>query len=186
MRKSDWWSFLKPALILAAVATVCGAALAGVHLLTKGVIERRAVETENAARRQVITAADFTAKTLEDNGKTVTYYEATAADGTLVGYVFTATVTGKASGLVVMTGIDVDGAVTGVTVTENDESAGYVGKVEKGGLFDAFSGKPADKFTLNQDVDAISGATKTSKGVVDGVNRAVDYYRQLKGGAVDE
>ncbi len=186
MRKNEWWGFGKPALILAAIATVCGLALAGVHMLTKGAIERRAVETENAARQQVIAADAFAAKTMAFDGKTVAYYEAPAADGSLVGYVFTATVTGKAGGLVVMTGISADGTVTGVAVTENDESAGYVGKVEKGGLFAAFKGEAADKFTLNQDVDAISGATKTSKGVVDGVNRAVAYYRQLKGGAADE
>ena len=185
MRKNDWWGFLKPALILAAIATVCGLALAGVHMLTKDAIERRAVETENAARRLVIAADDFVTKTMTVDGKPVTYYEATA-DGKCVGYVFTATVTGKASGLTVMTGIAADGEITGVTVTDNDESAGYVGKVEKGGLFAAFKGEAADKFTLNEDVDAVSGATKTSKGVVDGVNRAVAYYRQLKGGAADE
>ena len=186
MRKSKLWDFLKPALILAAVTACCGLVLSGVNALTASHIARRNAEAANAARRLVIDASQFDEKTAKVDGETVIYHEAKAADGTLVGYVFTATVSGKSGGLCVMTGIAADGTVTGVTVTDDDETANYVEKVEKGGLFAAFKGKPAQKFTLGKDIDAVSQATKTSKGVVDGVNRAVRYFTQLKGGAADE
>lgn len=88
-----------------------------------------------------------------------------------MGYVFTASVTGKSAGLVVMTGITAEGTISGVKVTEENETAGYVDKVTKGGLLDAFSGKNAAPLTLGKDVDGVSQATKTSKGITDGVNQ---------------
>ena len=74
-----------------------------------------------------------------------------------------------------MTGIAADGRVTGVTVTDDNETAGYVDKVKKGGLFDAFRDKETTDggFTLGEDIDGISQATKTSRGVTEGVNKAV-------------
>ena len=44
---------------LMVIAGVVTAALAGTNALTEGVIARRAEETENAARRQVIDADSF-------------------------------------------------------------------------------------------------------------------------------
>ena len=56
-------------------------------------------------------------------------------------------------------------------------------KVTKGGLLAAFSGKTAAPLTLGKDVDGVSQATKTSKGITDGVNQAIAYYEDVtKGG----
>ena len=116
------------------------AALAGTNALTEGVIARRAEETENAARRQVIDADSFEKATLTDEGEEVVYYLA-QKDGATVGYVFTTVTTGKSSGLTVMTGLDTAGTVTGVQVTADNETAGYVDKVVNGGLLDAMKGQ---------------------------------------------
>ena len=84
-----------------------------------------------------------------------------------------------------MTGISSDGEITGVKVTEDNETAGYVDKVIHGGLLDAFKGlKAAGSFTLGDEIDGVSQATKTSMGVTKGVNQAVAYFTAyVKGGA---
>lgn len=168
---------------LMVIAGVVTAALAGTNALTEGVIARRAEETENAARRQVIDADSFEKASLTDEGEEVVYYIA-QKDGATVGYVFTTVTTGKSSGLTVMTGLDAEGTVTGVQVTADNETAGYVDKVTDGGLLDAFKGQNAPGgFVLGETVDGVSQATKTSRGVVSGVNLAVRYYETyLKGG----
>lgn len=176
----------KDILISAAALTIIGAvvtaALAGTNLLTKDTIAQRTAAVENAARREVIQADRFEQDALTADGQEVVYYTA-LQDGETVGYVFTASVTGKSAGLVVMTGITAEGAISGVKVTEESETAGYVDKVTKGGLLAAFSGKKAAPLTLGKDVDGVSQATKTSKGVTDGVNRAIAYYQIVtKGG----
>ena len=173
---------------LAVIAGVVTAALAGTDALTKNTIAQRNEQAETEARLQVIEAESFEKQTLTDaEGKEIVYYAARKGTET-VGYVFTVTSTGKSSGLVVMTGIAADGRVTGVTVTDDNETAGYVDKVKKGGLFDAFRDKETTDggFTLGEDIDGISQATKTSRGVTEGVNKAVAYYRQITGGTGGE
>lgn len=173
---------------LAVIAGVVTAALAGTDALTKNTIAQRNEQAETEARLQVIEAESFEKQALTDaEGKEIVYYAARKGAET-VGYVFTVTSTGKSSGLVVMTGIAADGRVTGVTVTDDNETAGYVDKVKKGGLFDAFRDKETTDggFTLGEDIDGISQATKTSRGVTEGVNKAVAYYRQITVGTGGE
>ena len=182
--KSKLWSVARPALILMLITAVSAAALAGVNAITAGTIARRAEETANQARRQVIDADSFTPAALPGRDDVV-YYLALDKDGGTVGYVFTATVSGKSSGLTVMTGILADGTLSGVTVTEENETAGYVQKVEKAGLLDRLKGLSAASITAGEDVDTVAQATKTSKGILRGVNQAIDWYTQIKEAATD-
>lgn len=168
------------AVALTVIAAVTTAALAATNALTEDTIAQRTQESENQARRQVMEADRFEVSTLTVDGKDVVYYTAFQGDDT-VGYVFTTVTTGKSSGLTVMTGISTDSKITGVTVTEDSETAGYVDKVEKGGLFQAITGRSAEELRIGDNIDAISQATKTSKGVINGVNQAISYYHSVKG-----
>lgn len=179
--QNKWKEIAVSALALCVIAGVATAALAGTNALTANTIAEQNAAIENAARKQVIDADTFEEKMLTADGKEVVYYEALKG-GTAVGYVFTATASGKSSGLVIMTGIGTDGTITGVKVTADNETAGYVDKVTKDGLLDRFAGKAAEKFQLGSNIDGVSQATKTSKGVTDGVNKAVAYYQSIRGG----
>lgn len=166
-------------LALALIAGIVTAALAGTNALTEQTIKTREEQAENAARRQVLDADTFEKKTLGTaDGDEVTYYEAVKA-GETAGYVFTTVATGKSAGLTVLTGITKDGRISGVVVTSDNETAGYVDKVEKGGLLDAFREKEAKTLQFGVDVDGVSQATKTSKGITTAVNMAVSYYQQI-------
>ncbi len=162
------------AIALTVIAGCITAALAGTNLLTKDTIAKRTEEIENAARLQVIDAQTFDEKTAND-GSFV--YHVAKKDGELVGYVFVTESVGKSSGLTVMTGIDPNGVITGVIITADNETAGYVDKIEDAKLPEQFVGKKAEKLALGTDVDAVSQATKTSKGVVNAVNSAVERYQ---------
>lgn len=176
-------SIVISALALTLIAGATTAALAGTNALTKDTIAARNEETANAARQRVITADRFEARQLETDDGAVTYFEAVKGDA-VVGYVFTTVTVGKSAGLTVMTGIAADGTVSGVAVTDDNETAGYVAKVEKGGLLAAFRDKKAAPLTLGKDIDGVSQATKTSRGILDGVNQAIAYYQSIvKGGA---
>lgn len=166
---------LIPAAVLMIIAGVVTAALAGVNLLTEAAIETRAKETENAARRQVIEADAFEEKTLAAETGDIVYCEA-YQEGALVGYVFTVSSSGKSSGLVVMTGLSADGTVTGIAITENNETAGYVDKVIGDGLLDRIKAQNSTQ------VDVTSNATRTSQGILRGVEQAKAYYEQITKG----
>ncbi len=171
------------ALALMLIAGIVTAALAGTNALTKDTIAQRTEEIENAARLEVIDANEFEKMTIQDEETEVTYYRA-LRDGATVGYVFTASSVGKSSGLIVMTGISADGKVTGVKITDDNETAGYVDKIVKGGFLEALVGKSA---TSELDaVDAVSQATKTSNGVRKAVEQALVWYQLVKGVSAGE
>ena len=163
---------LIPALALMIIGGVTTAALAGVNLLTQDAIETRTRESENAARRQVLTADTFEEKELTTDNGTITYCEA-QTDGRVVGYVFTVTTSGKSSGLTVMTGIRTDGTLSGVAVTADNETAGYVDKVIADGLFTRIVA------ANGTGVDGTSQATRTSKGIFRGVDTDRTYFEQI-------
>ena len=162
---------------LTLIAALVTAALAGTNALTADTIAARTQEAENAARLQVMSADTFDEKTTD----AFTYYVG-VKDGQTVGMVFTTEATGKSSGLTVMTGIDTDGVITGVTVVEDNETAGYVAKVVKDGFLDRLTGVKAETMTLGVEVDGVSQATKTSKGILAAVNEAIARFKQVEGG----
>ncbi|MBR5540342.1 MAG: FMN-binding protein [Clostridia bacterium] len=171
------------ALALMLIAGVVTAALAGTNVLTKDTIAKLTEATENAARKEVIEADVFRQSEVLFDGEMVRYYTAYKNDIT-VGYVFTTTANGKSAGLTVMTGISKAGTITGVKVTNDNETAGYVDKVAKAGFLDAFTGKSAQEMKLDADVDAVSQATKTSSGICKAVNKAIAGYQAIKEGGV--
>ncbi len=164
------------AIVLTVIAGCITAALAGTNLLTKDTIAKRTQEIENAARLQVVDAQVFEEKQSADGSFT---YHIAKKDGEFVGYVFVTESAGKSAGLTVMTGIDQNGVITGVIITADNETAGYVDKIEDAKLPEQFVGKAAEKLALGTDVDAVSQATKTSKGVVNAVNLAIERYQTV-------
>ena len=115
-------------------------------------------------------------------GATVTEAYAVEANGVAAGHALKIVASGSQGNIEMMVGLDVDGAVTGVSVVKNSETAGIGSKVMdnepnvKGvPVLDQFIGKSAADGTLNvgSNVDAITGATVSTKGITTGVNAAI-------------
>ena len=115
-------------------------------------------------------------------GASITEAYAVEANGAAAGHALKIVASGSQGSIEMMVGLDVDGAVTGVSVVKNSETAGIGSKVmenepnSKGvGVLDQFIGKSAADGTLNvgSNVDAITGATVSTKGVTAGVNTAL-------------
>lgn len=165
-------------LALALIAGIVTAALAGTNALTEDTIAARDEATATAARLQVLEADSFEKQLMTVDGAEVEYYVG-IQDGATVGYVFTAESTGKSAGLKVMTGIRRDGTISGVAVTSDNETAGYVDKVEKGGLLTALPGEKCQGAGVRRGCGRRVQATKTSKGIVNAVNQAIAYFDQV-------
>ena len=115
-------------------------------------------------------------------GGSVTEAYAVEAGGAAAGYALKVVASGSQGSIEMMVGLDTEGVVTGVSVVKNSETAGIGSKVmenepnTKGvGVLDQFIGKSAADGTLNvgSNVDAITGATVSTKGVTAGVNTAL-------------
>ena len=97
--------------------------------------------------------------------------------GASAGYAIKVVASGSQGNIEMMVGVDGEGAVTGVSIVDNAETAGIGSKVmeNQNGVLDQFIGKSAADGTLavGANVDAITGATVSSKGVTAGVNAAL-------------
>ena len=115
-------------------------------------------------------------------GATVTEAYAVEAGGAAAGHALKIVASGSQGSIEMMVGVDADKAVTGVSIVSNSETSGIGSKVMENeptasgvGVLSQFVGKSAADGTLSvgSNVDAISGATVSSKGVTTGVNAAL-------------
>lgn len=181
--KLSFKEIVKPAVLLFAICLVVTALLAGTNLLTADAIARQAVETAENTRKVVLPAAEtFT----EGDG----FYTGEAG-GNAVGYVFETEAKGYGGTIKVMTGIDSTGTVTGVAILSHSETPGLGANAEKPSFTDGYK-QPApesgitlvkNKAAGDGEIEAMTGATITSRAVTNAVNEAISLYHTVKGGA---
>ena len=191
--------FMKDAVILCAITLVAGACLGGVYEMTKAPIDAANLAAKEAAYRTVFPdAASFDAGDLADKipaaneeiaglgyGKVSVDEAVTANDasGAAAGYVVTATSNdGFGGAITVSVGIQSDGTVNGIEFLTLAETAGLGMNAQKPEWKGQFAGKKADVFSVTKDgassddqINAISGATITSRAVTNAVNVAVYF-----------
>ena len=115
-------------------------------------------------------------------GGTITELYGVTNGGAEAGYVAKVSASGSQGSIEMMVGVDAEGAVTGVSVVNHSETSGIGTKVVGNeptasgvGVLDQFIGKSAadGTLTVGTNVDAITGATVSTKGVTAGVNAAL-------------
>lgn len=201
---------LKEAAILFVITLVSGILLGYVYELTKEPIRVQQEKAVREACMAVFPGAEQTgisfreleyvpgeklSAQLAENGITIgTVYEAVGQYGSLCGYVVeSASSQGYGGKIVLYTGVDTDGRVGGVSILTISETAG-LGMEAPNVLVPQFAGRQANKFTYTKsgsqsesEVDAISGATITTKAVVNAVNGGIAVAGELlQGGGQNE
>ena len=81
--------------------------------------------------------------------------------------------------LTVIVDILPDGTVRNVFYFELHETPGKGMLCGESAFLDQFSGKNVSAFVLGSNVDAVSGATITSKATVNAVNAALDFFHHV-------
>lgn len=166
------------------ITAVVAVLLAGVNALTRGPIARHADQTKADAIAQVMEGADDF-ETLDVPAELGDVQEVLLAkrNGQALGYCVQTSTNGNDGAIRLMVGIDSTGAVTRVSILSQKETM-YVNK--HGELIAQFPGK-SGSVALSQDggdVNAISGATISSRAITKGVNSALAAVQSyLKGGA---
>ena len=187
---------LKVAGTLTAICLVVAALLGGVNAVTADRIEAINFANTAASLKAVAETADAFSETAVHDGMTaaasaqgakVTEAYEVKAGGERIGYAFKMVASGSQGNIEMIVGVDADNAVTGVSIVSNKETAGIGSKVMDNnalpsgtGVLDQFAGKSgAGSLVVGKTVDAISGATVSSKGVTKGVNAALAVAEAL-------
>jgi electron transport complex protein RnfG len=166
-------------MILGIICLAATLVLAVTYEVTKPKIEAALKLEEQAALKKIVPAANsFEAKSDGD----IKYFEA-LKDGALVGYCVKVTGSGYGGYMRIIVGIDTNGIIKGVNILEHQETPGLGSKINEVRLGDTepyflrqFNGKQARTVTVKKDIDAITGATISSKAVTDAINKTVDEF----------
>ena len=170
--------YFVPTITLFIICLVATFLLGMTNSVTAPIIAELAVETEKKSRQIVFAdAASFGEAVISDDGTSVV----TALDesGAVIGHVVVNTAKGYGGDISVMTGVDADGKVTGVNVLSHAETAGLGAKAAEESFRDRFIGL-VQGITVSKDkagensIDAITGATITSRAVTEAVNAAIE------------
>lgn len=177
---NPWNSYLKPVAVLLVICAAVGALLSGVNALTAPAIAANEEAAKNAAYFSVLPEADrFTELDCSMDGVTAVLKADNGA-----GYVITAQARGYGGQVPAVVAFSPDGTILSVAMMSNDETPGLGQKVTASDFSDQFAGRAAEAFTIDE-VDAISGATISSRAAVSAVNLAIEAYLQVTGGATE-
>ena len=205
MAKKKKQSMIKDAIILCMISLIAALALGFVNELTKDRIAQLAAEAKAEAYREVFPEAEqiieasgneILAKAMEEaetilvNGgfSNVTLDEVCLvndASGNHIGYV--ASVTLKAYDVMTLTfGYNTEGVVTGLAFLSIKETPGIGMKADEPDFKSQFVDKKADQLVSvksgagDGEINAISGATFTTDGVIKGVNAGICFMKELQ------
>lgn len=194
------------ALILTAFTLILGFILGGVNEITKGPIAVTKKAAEEAAYKEVFSDADsfeayadFNVKKAAEviaaseypNDEIMSVNTALDKSGAPLGYVITVTShEGSQADITFSVGIKNDGTINGYSITSISETPGLGVLVNEDAFKSQFENKTAEAFTVvkaapasDTEIEAVTGATISSRAVTNGVNACLVYFSTvLQGG----
>ena len=170
-------------LALTVIALVAAVALATTNLMTEKPIAEQNLDENQQALKAMFPEADEFAELSPGESSGVDFVYEVKQGGQTIGYAVKETVQGYGGSIEVLTGMETGGTLRGISVGGPDfkETEGLGARAKEPEFTDQFAGK-TPPLKLGENIDGISGATVTSRAVVDGVNQGVGKVQSLTGG----
>ena len=200
-KKSGAGEIVRLIVVLGLITLVCALLLGVVNQVTAPLIEQNDIKVRNAAMQELIPDAtsfddmgvSMSAEDVAAAGVTLPAGRSAAAisgvykavkDGEELGYCIQVQPKGFGGAITMIVGIGADGTVAGAKVTAHGETPGLGAKAQTVAAWIAqYAGQPADgQLQVSKDggtINAITGATISSRAITDGVNTAAQYVATL-------
>lgn len=191
-KKSDILNIFSVGLKLFLITAIAAVILAVINSITKPVIEVNTYKKQNESMQKVLHTAssfeeaDMSALALVDFPCAITgVYNGYDADGNVTGFAVMVSSGGYGGDVSLAVGIDNELKVTGIDVISHSETPGLGAKCVKDEFKGQFVGKGADIQVVksgakDNQIDAITSATITSRAVTNGVNTAISAVKFIK------
>lgn len=174
--KSTGAYVLRLTLTLFLITTIVAGLLGLVNYVTADTIAEQIAQKAENAMRQVLEADGYEPLDVpEDSAVTAAYR---AGDK---GYVVRVAPNGFGGAIDMMVGVDVSGAVTGVAIVSQSETASLGANCTREDFRAQFTGKTGT-LSVSKDggeIEALTGATVTSRAVTEGVNTALEFVQEV-------
>ena len=150
---------------LLVICLVVAAVVSLVNEVTKARYAEIQKEEQQKAMASIFGSSSVTVTGLGDS------FYAVRQGEELLGYCVQVVTAGFGGDMTLMVGFNSDLAVVGVQILSHSETPGLGARVNDAGYLSQYGGKTGD-LVLGEDIDAISGATISSKAVLAGVKAA--------------
>lgn len=181
---------LRLGLILLLITGIAGFLLGGAFEITKAPIAASIEADKQTALKEILPTADKFTKTDVKLNEKISEVNSALKGTEIEGYAIKVAPKGYGGLVEIMVGISKDGKVSGIKILAHTETPGLGANAPEPKFSGQFKDKPTkDKLevvkiapTKENQIQAITGATITSKAVTLGVNDAIDFYNSsLKG-----
>ncbi len=200
---SDKKSIVRDAMRLTVITLVSGLLLGLVYQITLKPRNAAAAKATNDAYKAVFEDAasfkdyaDFDAdkatalvkKAGYDNISISACVEADDKSGKSLGYVITVVTKSYGGNATFSMGVTNDGTMNGYKITDISDTPGLGMKSTEPKFMDQFKGISIGKYTVTKgtpgdnEIQAISGATITSRAITNGVDAGFEYFKSIAGG----
>lgn len=163
-------------LTLFLITAVTAGLLAVVNRITEDKIDELTRQKAEQAMQEVLPAKQYTPIEADAEGITAAYLAENA------GYVVRVSVNGFGGAIDMMVGVADSGAVSGVSIISHSETASLGANCVREDFRTQFTGasKPLAVRKDGGEIDALTGATVTSRAVVKGVNLALAFVGEVR------
>lgn len=182
-----------PVIVLFLICLVITFALSLTNKITEPKIDALNTKTQEASRQKLLRADKYKEDTITFDGEEYTYYAA-VKDNKTVGYLLTVNEKGYGGNLQVMVAVLPDHKVKAVEILDvTNETPGLGQNTAQKSFYSQFKGLTKD-ITVQKgsadkeknEINAVTGATISSKAVTKAVNKAVEIIAGIKVGEQNE
>ena len=177
-------SIFKIASNLALACFVSGLVIGAVYYVTAPVAAQKAEEMKQESMRSLVAEADSFADIPGEEG-----CFAARKDGRTVAYIIPSESKGYGGRIKLLVAVDTEGKVLDFNILEHNETPGLGDNAQKPAFRNQFAGKGAELLEVTKDpsnkenIQAMTGATISSRAVAKGVKEAAEKAGELaKGG----
>ena len=176
LKKTD----IMPAVVLSAICVTVALLLSLINMVTAPLIKAAQDAAATASLSEVLPGGKNFTEIVIDDKYPSSITKGYKADG---GFVFQTSVSGKASGLIILCGIDNDGKIAGTKVIADNETDDYDKTVFP--LLEGTDGKYSGVTLTDFEPFLVSKATLTSRAYGDAVKASLQAFIIANGGEVD-
>lgn len=187
-------------MVLAVIAMVSAGILSVVYGTTSVIIEENAARALESSVYEVLPGTsrvniirrspdelgvDDPKEMREQEQRTTLIYQGVGDQGQIVGYAFVGEANGYGGVVRILVGVDeTSNEIVNIKILAHTETPGLGSRIEDASFRGQFVGKTVqDPIRLNEDIDALSGATVSSQAAVQAVRRGFDQAAAVyKGG----
>ena len=183
---------IRLSLVLLLITAITGIILGAVYTVTLEPIRKvKELEKMEALAATLPGAKEFKTLPVKGDAGIILEINEGSAAGAVVGYNFTVTPKGYAGPIEMVVGVAKDGRLMDIKILKHAETPGLGAKATEPLFSGQFKNKSVPKIAVSKtppastsEIQAISGATLTSRAVAAGVNTALDYWKaNFSGGA---